>query len=607
MYNEKLAKNHLQSKRDVQDALLELLRPLESYFETSKYGLKFDDGGTIYEERTREIEAVLRPLWGLIPFLVGDGEYPFLKQYMKKIKLGVNPNGENYWGEIDGIDQRMVEMAVLGTGLCLAKETIWDVLNEDEQVYLYKWLDQINNHDMPKNNWRFFRILVNLGFKNCGVSYSEEQIQNDLEDINSYYISGGWYVDGQPDQIDYYVPFAIHFYSLLYVKVVGNDDLIYAPLFRERAIEFAKDFKSFFDIDGVAIPFGRSMTYRFAQSAFWGALAFADVCALPWSEIKYLCLQNLRHWFKQNIFTPTGELNIGYYYRNLVMAEGYNAFGSPYWALKSFIFLALPEEHPFWMAEEVVPAVPLHLVIPEVRAIVVRDANDKQIQLFPVGQNCAFIPAHADAKYEKFVYSTIFGFSVSKGGIGLKQGAFDSTLAVSEGDQYYRMRFGVEEYKISNDYLYSIWKPWDDVLIQTYIIPVMPWHIRLHIVKAGRRLSLAEGGFSINREGLHNVIEDNHGVAYHLTEGQISGIINLLNFDTHEIIFPEANTNLNYPSTAIPTLMAEVEPGNYILASAVLGDVGNQVLQSWRNFPSLEIDDNTYIAKHLDKEVKVTL
>jgi len=607
MYNEKLMKNPLNSRHDAQAALVELLKPLEDYFEKSKYGLKFDDGGTIYEERTREIEAVLRPLWGLIPFLIGGGEYPFLSQYIEKVKLGVDPNSESYWGVISGTDQRMVEMAVLGTALCLAKEKMWDILNEDEQGHLYRWLYQINDHDMPENNWRFFRILVNLGFKNCGLSYNEEQVQSDLSDINSYYIDNGWYVDGQPNQIDYYVPFAIHFYSLIYVKVVGNDDRVYAPLFKERAIEFAMDFKSFFSVDGVAIPFGRSMSYRFAQSAFWGALAFADIEALPWGEIKYLCLQNLRHWFKQDIFTSTGELTIGYYYRNLVMAEGYNAFGSPYWALKSFIFLAIPEEHPFWIAKEVVPEVLTYLVIPEARSIVCSDAQRKQIQLFPVGQNCAFVPAHADSKYEKFVYSTTFGFSVSKGSIGLRQGAFDSTIAVSEGDDYYRMRFGVEEYEVEENYLYSMWKPWDNVSIGTYIIPMMPWHIRLHLVKTKRKLSLAEGGFSINTEGLHRIIKTDSGVAYHREEKEISGIVNLLNFADKEVIFPEANTNLNYPRSALPTLMAELEPGIYVLASAVLGSVGNDGVKVWQDVPNLVSEGKTYIAEFLDKKVTITL
>lgn len=33
------------------------------------------------------------------------------------------------------------------------------------------------------------------------------------------------------------------------------------------------------------------------------------------------------------------------------MAEGYNAPGSPYWGLKTFLLLAVAETHPFWRAE----------------------------------------------------------------------------------------------------------------------------------------------------------------------------------------------------------------------------------------------------------------
>lgn len=605
MYNQKLMKNPLKTKTDAQNALLEILTPLKKYFKTSKYGLMLENGGSLYEERTREIEAVLRPLWGVIPFLVGGGDYPDLAEYMKKIKAGVDPNSESYWGQISGTDQRMVEMAVLATGLCLARKKFWDEFSSEEQENLYQWLNQINDYDTPANNWRFFRILTNLGFKNCGVSYNKEQMESDLKDINSYYLNDGWYVDGNPNQIDYYVPFAIHFYALIYVKAVGDEDLVYAPLFKERAVKFARTFKSFFTDDGEAVPFGRSMTYRFAQSAFWGALAFADVEALPWGEIKHLCLQNLRHWFGQDIFTASGELTIGYYYRNLIMAEGYNAFGSPYWALKAFIFLSIPEEHPFWTVAEIVPEVPEQLVISEARSIICRDERGAQVQLFPVGQHCAFTPAHADSKYEKFVYSTTFGFSVSKGAIGLGHGAFDSTLAVSENDDYYRMRFGVQEYKIKEDYLSSIWKPWDDVSIQTYIIPMMPWHVRIHFVKTRRNLSLAEGGFSINTEGEYSIIKTNTGIAYQREVGEISGVVNLLNFVKYEIIYPEANTNLNYPRTALPTLMAELEPGTYVLASAVLGTTSeNQALE---NVPSLIKEGNVWLAKGMNKQVEIIL
>lgn len=42
---------------------------------------------------------------------------------------------------------------------------------------------------------------------------------------------------------------------------------------------------------------------------------------------------------------------IGYCYPQMYMAERYNAPGSPYWGMKSFLLLALPDDHPFWIAE----------------------------------------------------------------------------------------------------------------------------------------------------------------------------------------------------------------------------------------------------------------
>ena len=560
MVNQKLAANPLKTKVDLTDALREVLAPLEKHMENSKYGLKFWGGGSLCEARTREIEALLRPLWGIAPLIAGGGEYLFFEQYLKKIKLSTYPSSDSYWGDIDLYDQRMVEMAAIAYTLMLVP----GIGHEN----LFKWLGQINHHDMPKNNWRFFRILVNLALRKNNQTYDEAHMHSDLEFINSCYLDNGWYNDGEPSQIDYYVPFAMHFYGLLYAT--WCPDCKYSPIFIKRAREFAQDFAGFFDVDGVGVPFGRSMTYRFAQSSFWGALAFANVEALPWSQIKFLALQNLRYWFKQDIFSDSGELTIGYLYPNLVMGEGYNAFGSPYWALKSFILLALDATHPFWQAEEEKPNPPSHIFIPEARSVLQRD--DSQVQLFPVGQHVVTVMAHTPAKYAKFVYSSIFGFSVQKAPIGLGQGAFDNTLAVSEQDDYFRMRDKVEDFEATPGYLYSKWRPWPDVTIDSYILPKFPRHIRLHIVNSKRALTLADGGFAINRENLE-VLERNHSKIILKNRNLISKIECLSGNQEAQLIRTEPNTNLMHPNSSLPCLVSKHPPGKYIIASSVSGYV----------------------------------
>jgi hypothetical protein len=98
------------------------------------------------------------------------------------------------------------------------------------------------------------------------------------------------------------------------------------------------------------------MTYRFAMSAFWSAIAFADVelpAPLSWGVIKGLHLRNLRWWARQpGAYNFDGTFTLGYVYPNHNMLENYNSPGSPYWACKAFLTLAVPESHPFWASEE---------------------------------------------------------------------------------------------------------------------------------------------------------------------------------------------------------------------------------------------------------------
>lgn len=76
---------------------------------------------------------------------------------------------------------------------------------------------------------------------------------------------------------------------------------------------------------GRAIPFGRSLTYRFAMSSFWGGVAFADLelpAPLTWGVVKGLLLRNIRYWAKQaGAYNSDGTLTIGYCYPNQAMTE----------------------------------------------------------------------------------------------------------------------------------------------------------------------------------------------------------------------------------------------------------------------------------------------
>lgn len=584
-----LASNPFETKSDYTNAYLSLIKPLRQYYAEDRPGeLKLGSSGSIYCEKTRRIEAFLRPLWGLGPYLMENQDDILLKTYMEGIIAGTDPKNPHYWGDITDRDQLMVEMASLSNMLLLVKEKTWDILTKEQQDNLYNWLYQINTKETVRNNWVFFRILVNLAIKHCEREWSKESVDNDLKTVDSFYLGNGWYNDGVTTQLDYYISWGIHYYSLLYCKYMKDEDKERVAVLKDRATQFAQTFKYWFDAKGEALPFGRSLTYKFAQISLWSAYVFADVEALPWGEIKGIISRNLKQWFNREIFNSDGVLSIGYHYQNLVMGEGYNAPGSPYWAFKMFILLAVPKDHPFWKT----PSQPLKLekekiAVSEGRMLLTHTKNDTQLQAFPAGQYCMY--AHGESKYSKFVYSTTFGFSVAKGNSLYIQGGFDNCLALSESDKFFRTKCESEKFIIKDDFVESVWFPWNDVKINTKVVPLANgWHIRIHHIESSRDLIGMEGGFSTPMEKNVETSVTNMTASYGNSVG-LSYIAGIAGYESASIVNPAANTSLFFQLTSYPCLKAQIKRGNTLLISLVGGVEKGNI----ERVPEVTFENNT--------------
>jgi len=469
----------------------------------------------------------------------------------------------------------------LGMGMAMVPQQFFFALPKAAQENLYRWLSQINRSEMPKNNWVYFRVLVNTGFAVCGLPYDQARLDSDFALINGHYEGDGWYFD-YSTQRDYYIPWAFQFYGLVYAHLKPKGDN--AEELIKRAKQYAPDFACWFADTGEGVPYGRSLTYRFAQSAFFAAQAYAGAKTntVGYGEMKHILLQNLRYWFQQPIFTRDGVLTIGYRYPNLLMAEGYNAPGSPYWSMKSFLCLAMAEDHPFWQAEEKAPRLPAVSAQPHARHLIVRSDGGRQVTAYQAGNHCEK-HAHNEAKYEKFAYSTAFGFSVSKCRMYLDAGAFDSMLAVSRDSVVWYPRYGCESFEIRDNGTYAAWKPIAEVQVETEIYPVGAWHIRKHHIHTGVEIRIAEGGFAISAEtyGDRRTLEREAAV---LTAAEISGIRALQGYDSAEIVGTEPNTNLLSQRALLPTLHAVLQPGDHTLVCAVLGTLSGEG-RDWEIMP----------------------
>ena len=73
---------------------------------------------------------------------------------------------------------------------------------------------------------------------------------------------------------------------MLYSVFAAKSDPARAALYRNRATKFGQQFARWFDENGAALPFGRSLTYRIGQSAFYSACIWAGLEPLPLPVMK---------------------------------------------------------------------------------------------------------------------------------------------------------------------------------------------------------------------------------------------------------------------------------------------------------------------------------
>ena len=589
-----LQTNKLHTKQDFQDLMLAILNPLKPYYSENKARLQLGVTMAHYDIGATWMEAFSRPLWALVPYWAGGGteqidseakqmsdegqqnngnrELTFAEIYRKGLTAGTDESNPEYWGECGSFDQRFVEMAAISYGIMFAPGEVWEPLSEQEKKNLCTYLNKINEHPLPVCNWILFAVLVNIAMKKVGYPYSPKMLEEYMNGLETFYLGEGWYQDGDSGQKDYYISFAIHFYSLMYAKVMEQDDPKRAALYKERALEFAKQFIYWFDEDGDAIPFGRSLTYRFSQVSFFAACLMADIEPFPVAVMKGLIARHLRSWLKKDIFDRDGILTIGYGYPNLTMAERYNAPGSPYWGMKTFAFLMLPDDHPFWSVEEA--------PLPKLTADCPMPYADMYVRHYG-NHTTAFAPGvyspngHGQivAKYSKFAYDTKFSISVAKSCYELHENAPDNMLAFFIDGYVYVRRICIES-KITENGVYSKWSPYPGIVVETTVTPDAEGHTRVHHITSDRECVAYDCGFAVDRGdftpvGFESSVGDNWAQASNEHCCCKVETVGTKQEAAGHIIIADPNTNLLYTKTAIPSVKYQIKKGQQELVTRV--------------------------------------
>ena len=273
--------------------------------------------------------------------------------YADGLRAGTDPASPTAWPRPDKLDQAKVEACSIALGLHLTRPWLWDRLPGADRERIVSWLGTVVGQRYPPINWVWFQIVVEAFLRSVDGPWSRADIDEGVAVHESFYRGEGWYADGPERAYDHYGGWALHVYPLLWADMAG--DLCPPALrsaWRERLSRFLDDAARLVGADGSPLLQGRSLTYRFAAAAPFWVGAMTGATQLAPGLLRRACSGMVRHFEQHGAPDDRGLLTQGWHREWPAIAQAYTGPGSPYWAAKGMLGLALPAGHPVWTADE---------------------------------------------------------------------------------------------------------------------------------------------------------------------------------------------------------------------------------------------------------------
>lgn len=289
--------------------------------------------------------------------LAGEGghdPHDLAGRYAAGFAAGTDPSSPRRWTRPDEHGQAKVEAAALAIGLDMTRPWIWDRMTPAVQQQVVDYLATVVGGEYPQTNWVWFRIVVETFLRSVGGPWSVEDVESDLAAHDGFVREGGWYADGAERSFDHYTGWALHLYPVLWARMAPEDPLVVArrPRLDAHLDDYLEQAATLVGADGAPLFQGRSLVYRFAAAAPFWAGALAGSTALSPGQLRRAASGVVRHFTEHGVPDERGLLTLGWHGAWPDLAQHYSGTGSPYWASKGLLGLALPADHPVWTAVE---------------------------------------------------------------------------------------------------------------------------------------------------------------------------------------------------------------------------------------------------------------
>ncbi|MCU1568571.1 MAG: hypothetical protein JWQ56_3508 [Pseudarthrobacter sp.] len=333
-----------------------LLRSAHRYATDDHANLHLPGANSAYGPASDSLEAFARTFLLASFRIKGDPEGTgwIADWYARGLDAGTNPANPDRWPTPGELGQAKVEAASLAVGLALTREVLWDKLPQRVQEQLIAWFETVIGEEYPPINWVWFQIVVETFLASVGGKYSDEDIDAGLAIHDSLYRGHGWFADGPERAYDHYVGWAFQVYPQLLQLMAPEDPRVKAraKLDGDRLADFLDDDVHLVGANGAPLIQGRSLIYRFAAAAPFWVGELSGHSRLSPGLSRRAASGILDHFVKRGSITDDGLLSIGFHGEFPGMKQSYSGAGSPYWAAKGMLGLALPADDPAWTAVE---------------------------------------------------------------------------------------------------------------------------------------------------------------------------------------------------------------------------------------------------------------
>ncbi|MCL1840229.1 MAG: DUF2264 domain-containing protein [Propionibacteriaceae bacterium] len=276
--------------------------------------------------------------------------------YAQGVDDGVDPASPHRWVRPTEHSQAKVEAASIALSLDATRPWLWDRLDAPVQARVIDYLAEVVGDDTyPRNNWLWFRICVETFLRSVGGPWSPDDIAADLALHDSFVREDGWLADGDGRSFDHYSGWALQLYPTLWQRMAGARDLADDERReRDRALldRYLLDAVHLVGADGGPLVQGRSLIYRFAAAAPFWVGALARVPSTSPGLLRHAASAIVGHFAEHGVPGERGLLTMGWFGPWRELAQSYSGPGSPYWAVKGLLGLALPPDDPAWTTPE---------------------------------------------------------------------------------------------------------------------------------------------------------------------------------------------------------------------------------------------------------------